>query len=104
MRITFAIDGGLASLPGLRRPVTLDCDRLPPERAQRLRGLVERARFFSATPARPSPAARDARSYTVEIDDGARRRTLTLAEPIDDAPLRELVAEIRECAQDTRGA
>ena len=102
MRIAFSIDGGLASLPGLRRPVTLDCDRLPPERAARLHQLVERARFFSATPAASSRPAADARSYTVKIDDGTQCRTLTVAEPIADASLRELVAEIRDCAQAMR--
>lgn len=103
MRIAFSIDGGIASLPGLRRPVTLDCDHLPPERAARLQRLVERARFFSATPGAPSRPAPDARSYTVEIDDGTQCRTLTVAEPIADASLRDLIAEIRDCAQTLRG-
>lgn len=102
MRIAFSVDGGLASLPGLRRPVTLDCDRLPPQRAARLRHLVERARFFTAAPAVAAHAAPDARSYTVEIDDGRQCRSLTLAEPIADPGLRELVAEIRDCAQSLR--
>jgi hypothetical protein len=84
--------------------VSLDCDRLSPERAARLRRLVERARFFSTAPPTASRAARDARSYTVEIDDGTQCRTLTLAEPIEDGALRELIAEIRDCAQDARGA
>jgi hypothetical protein len=102
LRIALSIDGGLASLPGLRKPVRFDSDRLPAERAARLRTLVERAGFFSATPPAPPDAARDARAYTVEIDDGTRCRTLTLAEPIADATLRELVAEIRDCARTVR--
>ncbi|HSV21229.1 MAG TPA: protealysin inhibitor emfourin [Casimicrobiaceae bacterium] len=99
MRIAFSVDGGVASFPGLRRPVTLECDRLPPERSARLKALVEEAHFFSAAPAPPSPAARDVRSYTVEVDDGARCRTLTLTEPIADAALRALVEELRVCAR-----
>ena len=99
MHIALSIDGGLASFPGLRRPVTVDSTRLPPERAARLRALVERARFFSAAPAAAHPASADARSYTVRIDDGGQCRTLTLAEPIADAGLRELVSEIRDCAR-----
>lgn len=99
MRIAFSVDGGLASFPGLRRPVTLECDRLAPEHGARLRALVERARFFSATPAPPSPAAPDVRTYTVEVDDGARCRTLRLTEPIADAGLRALVEELRACAR-----
>ena len=99
MRIAFSVDGGLAGFPGLRRPVTLECDRLPPERSARLKALVEQARFFSAAPAPPSPAARDVRTYTIEVDDGARCRTLTLTEPIADAALRALVDELRACAR-----
>ena len=99
MRIAFSVDGGLAGFPGLRRPVTLECDRLPPERSARLKALVEQARFFCAAPAPPSPAARDARTYTLEVDDGARCRTLTLTEPIADAALRALVDELRACAR-----
>jgi hypothetical protein len=98
MKIDFSVDGGLASFPGLRRPVTLECDRLPPDRRARLEQLVERARFFSAAPQAHPPGA-DARTYTVAIEDGARSRTLTLAEPIGDASLRELVDEIRDCAR-----
>lgn len=102
MRIAFSMDGGIASFPGLRRPVTLDCDHLPPQRAARLRELVDDAHFFSApAPAHKTPAP-DARAYTIEIDDGRQCRTLTLREPIADERLRALVAEIRDCAQSTR--
>jgi hypothetical protein len=102
MRIAFSVDGGIASFPGLRRPVTLDCDALPPQQAARLRALVERARFFSAPPpdrASPSP---DARTYTLEIDDGKQCRTLRIAEPVADDDLRALIAELRQCAHDKR--
>ena len=102
MRIGFSMDGGIASFPGLRRPVTLECDRLPAGRRARLEALVEGARFFSVEPVAPAPGAPDRRTYTVEIDDGAQCRTLTLAEPIADAGLRALVDEIRDCARTLR--
>lgn len=102
MRIAFSMDGGLASLPGLRRPVAFDCERLSPERAARLRALVERARFFTAPAGAAVSGAPDARSYTVEIEDGRQCRTMTIPEPIADAKLRELVAEIRDCARTLR--
>jgi len=98
MRIAFSMDGGIASFPALRRPVTFECDRLPPERSARLKALVEDARFFTTSAAGPRPGA-DRRSYTVEIDDGARCRTLTVEEPIGDAALRALIDEIRDCAR-----
>jgi hypothetical protein len=102
VRIAFSIDGGIASLPGLRKPVTLECDRLPAERSARLKALVDDARFFTAMPASAAPGA-DRRTFTVEIEDGPRCRTLTLVEPIGDAALRALVDEIRDCVRLQRG-
>jgi hypothetical protein len=102
MRIAFSMDGGLASFPGLRRPITLDCDALPPRQAARLRALVERARFFSApAPDQTSPAP-DARTYTLEIEDGKECRRLRIPEPVADEDLRALIAELRQCARDQR--
>jgi hypothetical protein len=103
MKIEFCVDGGFAHLPGLAKPVTIDCAALPPAHGARLARLVERARFFDA-PAPAAPAgARDARSYTLAIDDGRRRRSLTLAEPIADAGMRELVDAVSDSAREMRG-
>jgi hypothetical protein len=99
MRIAFSIDGGVASFPGLRQPVTLECDDLPPERSARIKALVERSGFFEVAPARSSDSAHDQRTYTVVIEDGARRRTLHVAEPITDPELRALIDEIRACVR-----
>jgi hypothetical protein len=99
MRIAFSVDGGVASFPGLRQPVTLECDDLPPERSARIKALVERTGFFDAAPARPSGAARDQRTYTLAIEDGPRRRTLQVPEPITDPGLRALIDEIRACVR-----
>ncbi len=95
MHIDFRIDGGLAAFPGLAKPVSIDCAALPANDAARLDELVRRADFFGV----PQPAAAapvpDARAYTIAIDDGLQCRTLTLGEPIADASMRELVAELR---------
>jgi hypothetical protein len=101
VKIAFSVDGGIASLPALRRPVTFECDRLPPERSARLKALVDDARFFTVAPPPAGPGA-DRRSYTVEIDDGTRCRALTVEEPIHDASLRALIDEIRDCARTLR--
>ena len=99
MRIAVSVDGGLAAFPGLRRPRTIDCSRLSPARAARLQELVDAARFFSAPPPAPARGA-DLRSYVIEIDDGRQCRTLTIPEPIADAGLAALVAELRACARE----
>jgi Emfourin len=96
MRIQFRPDGGLASFPGLERPLELDTAELAPEQAASLERLVRDAGVF-ALPARagaPAPGAADYRSYTITVDDGARSHTITVAEPIEDAALRALVERL----------
>jgi len=102
MHIDLSIDGGLASLPGLRRPVSVDVGALPPASAERLCALVEKARFFQAPQAQAAGSGADRRTYIVKIDDGERCRTLQLHEPIADAAMRELVGEIRSCIAQAR--
>jgi hypothetical protein len=103
MRIDFRIDGGLAAFPGLATPVTIDCDALPPKETAHLRELVDRADFF-ALPGEPASASLpDARAYTIAVDDGRQCRTLTVTEPIANAALRDLVAELRAHARAPRG-
>ena len=103
MRIDFRIDGGLAAFPGLARTVSIDCEALPPEQTAHLENLLRRAHFFTL-PAKPPARHPDARAYTIEVDDGTRCRSVTITEPIDDAPLRELVAELRSHARAARGS
>jgi hypothetical protein len=93
MKIHFSIDGGLASFPGLRKPVLIDAAALPPADSARLRQLIAHA--SPAAPSAPAgPPAPDARCYTLAIDDGGACTTLKLTEPIADPALRELVAEL----------
>ncbi|MGE5170223.1 MAG: protealysin inhibitor emfourin [Rudaea sp.] len=97
MRIAFRTEGGIAAFPGLAGPVTIHCDALPPAEGARLRALVERANFFALPEkARPEAGVADARSYTIEVDDGAQCRTVTIQEPIADPAVRALVAALRE--------
>jgi len=102
MRIDFRIDGGLAAFPGLAKPVTIDCAALPAAQTSRLQELVDRADFFSLPGKEPAARLPDARAYTIAIDDGRRCRTVTVAEPIANAALRELVAELRTHASAAR--
>ncbi len=95
MHIDFRIDGGLAAFPGLAKPVSIDCAALPANDAARLGKLVRKADFFGVPQPPAAPPMPDARAYTIAIDDGLQCRTLTFAEPIADASMRELVAELR---------
>jgi hypothetical protein len=103
MRIDFRIDGGVAAFPGLSRPVTIDCDALPAAQTAHLRGLIDRADFFTRPPTPPTTAAPDARAYTIAVDDAGLCRTLTVTEPIDNPALRDLVSALRAHAKAARG-
>lgn len=96
MRIDFSIDGGFAAFPGLTQPVTIECDALPAAERTALRDLVDRAGVLT----RPAPVSTlvqhpDARRYTISVDDGGRCGSVTVAEPIADPALRDLVATLR---------
>jgi hypothetical protein len=105
MRIAFRSEGGIAAFPGLAKPVTIQCDALPTEEGARLRALVERANFFALPKqTRPDADIADARSYTIEVDDGAQCRTVTIREPIADPAVRALVSALRERAAAARRA
>ncbi len=101
MKVAFSVDGGVASFPGLRAPVTIDAAALSPAHGRQLRELVTRARFFDVEPP-GNTTIPDGRCYTIAVDDDGRCRTLTLAEPIANPALRELVSELAARAQDVR--
>ncbi|WP_428266600.1 protealysin inhibitor emfourin [Haliangium sp.] len=106
MRIEFSTEGGIAFLPGLARPVTIDTDSLAPEQARRLTELVEAADFFArpAQVGQPPPGAADMQRHIVAIQDGARRHRVAVAEPIEDPALAALMAALRPLVDAARRA
>ena len=96
MRIALRIEGGIASFPGLRRPAIVDTDALSEPERNEMCALVDAARVFttSAVPAATPPP--DARTYTLEIEDGTRRRLLRVCEPVHDPAIAALLAKVRE--------
>ncbi len=124
MRIELVVEGGIAYLPGLARPFVIDSAALAAEEAQRLAALVEDAGVLgpatskrnvepASTGQRRGPGASgrgaDLRSYRITVDDGSRRRTLRLQDPLDPqlAPLVEFLRakerEGRRAARDAQG-
>jgi hypothetical protein len=97
MRVQFKIEGGLAYFPGLSKPRVIDTAELPAAEADRLRRLVDAADLFqqpAAARALPKGAA-DYRQYTITVEDGRRRRTIQLADPITNPDLEALVEYLR---------
>ena len=97
MRITYRMEGGFASLPGLAAPVTVDSASLAPEQADELERRVQAARFFAlpALAGAPARGAADYRTYTITIEDGERTHTVRATEPVEDTALRDLLAYVR---------
>lgn len=97
MRIQFKVEGGVAYFPGLAKPRTIDSDDLPPAEAKRLQRLVD-AVDFSQQPlaARTLPKGADMQQYTITVEEGRRRRTIHLSDPIRDADQAALVDYLRE--------
>ena len=95
MRVSLAMEGGLASFPGLRAPATVDVDRLPPRERDALCGLIDAADVFRVPDCTPTRLP-DARTYVLEVDDGTQCRTLRVPEPIENAALAALIDAVRQ--------
>ena len=81
MRLTFEREGGLAALPGLARPITIDTSALSSEEAAHWDRLVSDADAWSL-PASAAQAKADGRTYHLTLEDGARSAKLTLCDPL----------------------
>src|SRR5215212_3428423 len=93
MRVELQTEGGIAFFPGLNKPVVLNSKDLPKDQAAQLQQLIDSTRFFdlpAASRALPKGAA-DMRRYTIKVEDGRRRRTVRLNDPIEDARLQALI-------------
>jgi len=93
MRVELQTEGGIAFFPGLNKPVVLNSSDLPKEQAAQLQQLLDSTHFFdlpAASRSLPKGAA-DMRRYTITVEDGQRRRTVRLSDPVDDTHLRALI-------------
>jgi hypothetical protein len=104
MRIEFTTEGGIAHFPGLSRPVVIDSEALSEEETRELQRLLEAARFFErpAIAAAPPPGAADYRQYTISVEDGGRRHTVKLADPVQEPALQELLRFLQTKARTLR--
>jgi hypothetical protein len=93
MRIWFRSDGGFAAIPALQAERLVDTHALDDDQADRIVRIVHDADFFARPPrvtTLPAGAA-DYRFFTITVDDGERRHTVQVDEPIADLRLRRLV-------------
>ena len=104
MRIEFSQEGGLAYLPGLAKPVTIDVGGLPAAEALELKGLVDAAHFFTrpAVLGTPAKGAADYQRYTLTVEDGERRHTVRVLVPIDDPAILGFVRAVKKHVEAAR--
>ena len=96
MRIQFKTEGGIAHLPGLSEPVTIDTHELPAEQANELERLIEVAEFFELpATSTPPPGAADYQQYTISVTTPNRSHEARLTDPIENPRVRELVNHLR---------
>lgn len=104
MRIIYQRDGGVAYFPGLSRPLRVDTSEMPAAQSSRLEQLVVDAQVFTCErPAAPPPGAADLITYTLRVEDGRRRATLRLHDPIAAPALQALIDYLEELRASTRG-
>ncbi|RKH06599.1 hypothetical protein D7V97_22370 [Corallococcus sp. CA053C] len=104
MRIELKREGGLAFLPGLSRPRTFDLRDLPPAQAEALTRSVQAAAFFNqpAVVGTASKGAADQTRYTLTIEEGGRRHTVQLLEPVQEPHLHALLELLKQVERDSR--
>ncbi|MCY1031004.1 hypothetical protein OV207_06020 [Corallococcus sp. BB11-1] len=97
MRIEIKREGGLAFIPGLNKPRLLDLAALPPAQADAIARSVHAASFFEQ-PGRVGTLTKgaDQTRYTVTIEDGGRRHSVQLVEPVQEPHLRALLDLLKQ--------
>ena len=93
MRVELQTEGGIAFFPGLNKPIVLNSNDLSKAQSDQLQQLLDSTRFFELPAASRSvpKGAADMRRYTITIEDGRRRRTVRLVDPIEDTHLQALI-------------
>jgi hypothetical protein len=101
MKISLKTEGGIAHFPGLSQPLTIDEAHLDPAGASELRRAVDAVRFFDlpSSLGRAAPGAADYRTHTITVEDGDRKHSVRVIEPIAEPALRELVELVRTRAR-----
>jgi hypothetical protein len=95
MNIKFRQTGGFA---GLTKAIEIDTTKIPPNEAEVLKLMLDRASFFEMSV--PSPGAMpDREQYTLSVESEGRSRQLQLGASNLPAQLRELVDYLSKQAQ-----
>jgi hypothetical protein len=105
-RIEFSTEGGLASFPGLARPVVIDADSLDKDEAAQLKKLIEAANFFDlpAVVGSPAKGSADYQYSILTIDNGMRRHSVRILDSAENPALQALLQVVRAHVKKIRAA
>jgi hypothetical protein len=97
MHIVFTTEGGLAFFSGRRQPAELDSHDLSSAEAAELERLLASADFFELPEDCQTHhrGAADYQQYTVCVEQGARRHTVRLIDPVEQPQLQALLDFLR---------
>jgi hypothetical protein len=100
MRVELKVEGGLAYLPGLKKPITVDSGKLSKTDSDTLKKLVDAAEFFDLpqTMNKPAPGAADYQQYIITVEAGKRHHTVQAVDPVDSTALLDLIDFVRDVA------
>ncbi|NVJ21670.1 MULTISPECIES: protealysin inhibitor emfourin [Myxococcus] len=103
VRIQLSQEGGLAAFPGLARPRSVELSELPTEQAEAIEHGLRDARFreLPAVVGGGGSASKgaDQRRYTLTVEEGPRRHSVKLVEPVEDPHLRELLSLVKRATR-----
>jgi Emfourin len=92
MKIHLVRTGGFG---GMRREIRIETGSLAREECEPLEGLIRDSGFFALPEKFPRPGkGADYFTYSVTVEDGGRRHTVEVAQPVVPENLRPLIREL----------
>lgn len=99
-RVSYRVEGGIAYFPGLAVEKTFETEALPRAQRDAFLDLFETVRARRQGPSAPSTrrGAADQQSYVIDVRESSGVRRLVVSEFDQDPAAQELVARLRDCA------
>ena len=100
MKVQFQVSGGVGYFPGRAAPRTIDVDALPDVDKDALKALIQESAFFTLPQRLPAArGAADYQTYQITVEDGGRRHTVAVADPVSNPALQKLIEKLRSLAR-----
>lgn len=98
-RVSYRLEGGIAYFPGLAVERSFETESLPRAQQDALLDLFETVRAHRLGSTAPTTRrGADQQSYVIEVQESSGVRRLVVSEFDQDPAAQELVARLRDCA------